>query len=65
MGCSQILFVGIPFLQVDLVLFRFVDMGFNGMFSDPFCRYTGLTSESVFNQIGGQGFQWDILRSAL
>ena len=43
MGCSQILAVDIQGLLVDLGLIRFVDMGFNGMFSDPHCRYTGST----------------------
>ena len=35
MGCSQILTVCIQDLQVDLVLIRLVDRGFNGMFSNP------------------------------
>ena len=65
MGCSQILTVGIHGLQVDLVLIRWMDMGFNGIFSDPYCRYTGTTSRFGFNQIGGWEFQWDVLRSSL
>ena len=32
---------------MELVLIRLMDMGFNGMFSDPHCRYTG---GSGFNQ---------------
>ena len=56
MGCSQILTVGTQGLQVNLVLIRLVDMGFNGMFSDSYCRYTGPTGKSGFNQVGGHGF---------
>ena len=37
MGCSDILSVDTQGLLVDLVLIRLVDMGFNRMFSDPFC----------------------------
>ena len=40
-------------------------MGFNGMFSDPHCRYTRPTGGYDFNQIGGHGFQWDVLRFLL
>ena len=50
---------------MNLVLIRLVDMAFSGMFSDPHCRYTGPTCESGFNQIGGHGFQWVVLRSSL
>ena len=38
MGCSQIHTVGIQRLQLDLILIRLEDMGFNGMFSDPHCN---------------------------
>ena len=65
MGCSQIFTVGMQDLLVDLVLIRLVDRGFNGMFSNPHCMYTGSTGGSGFNQIGGQGFQWDVLKSSL
>ena len=65
MGCSHILTVGIQGLYVDLVLIRLVDMGFNGMFSYPHCRYTLDIGGSGFKQIGGHGFQWDVLRSFL
>ena len=42
---------------MGLVLNRLVDMGFNGMFSYPHCRYTGTIGGPVFNnQIGGHGF---------
>ena len=50
---------------MDLVLIRLVDMGFNVMFSDPHCRYTGSTGGSGYNLIGGHGFQCDVLRSSL
>ena len=56
MGCSDILSVDTQGLLVDLVLIRLMDNAFNGMFSDPFCRYTGLTGRSSFNQVGGHGF---------
>ena len=65
MGCSQILTVGIHDLNVDLVLIRLMDMGFNGMFSNPHCRYTRPTYGYSFNQIGGHEVQWDILKSSL
>ena len=55
-GCSQILTEGIHGIHVDLVLIRLVDMGFRGMFSDPYCRCTGPTYVSGFNQTGGHGF---------
>ena len=64
-GCSQILTVYIQGLQVDLVLYRLVDMDFSGMFSDPHCIYTRPTGRPGFIQIGGHGFQWDVLRSSL
>ena len=50
---------------MNLVLIRLVDMGFSGLFSDPHCRYLGPTCGFGFNQIGGHGFQWDVLRSSL
>ena len=53
MGCSPILTVCIQGLQVDLTLIRLVDIGYSGMFSDPHCMYTRLTSGFDFNQIGG------------
>ena len=43
---------------MDLVLITLVDKGFNGMFSNPHCRYTWLTAGSSFNHIGGHEFQW-------
>ena len=64
-GCSQIFTVIIQGLQVDLVSIRLVDMGFNRMFSDPHCCYTGPTGGFGLNQIGGHGFQQDVLRSSL
>ena len=65
MGCSQTLTVGTKGVQVDLVMIRLVDTGFNGMFSNPPCRYTRLRGESDFNKIGGHEFQWDVLKSSL
>ena len=65
MRCSHILTVGTQGLQVNLVLIRLMDMGFNEMFSYPHCRYTGPTGKSGFNQVGGHGFQWDVLISSL
>ena len=56
MGCSQIFTVYIQGLQKNLLLIRLVNMGFNGMFSDLHCIYTGLTEEPAFNQIGEHGF---------
>ena len=50
---------------MDLVLIRPVDISINMMFSDPLCRYTGPKGGSGFNQIGGHGFQQDVLRSSL
>ena len=41
---------------MDLILIRLVDMSFQGMFSDPHCRYAGPTGGSGFNQIGGHEF---------
>ena len=38
-------------LQVDLVLIRLVDMGFNRFFSDSDCGYARPTGGSGFNQI--------------
>ena len=35
MGCSQNHSLGTQGLQVDLILIRLVDMGFNEFFSDP------------------------------
>ena len=64
-GFPQILAVGRQGLQVDLVLIRLVDMGFNGMFSYSCCGYTEPTGGSFFNLVGGHGFQWDVLRSSL
>ena len=55
MRYSQILTVVLHTLYVDLVLIRFLDMGFNGMLSDPCCMYTGPTCGFGFNQIGGHG----------
>ena len=49
MGCSHILTIGTQCLQVDLVLIRLVDMGFNGMFTYPHYRYTVPTGGSGFN----------------
>ena len=49
MGCSQILTVGIHDLQVDYVLIRLADMGFNDLFSDPHCWCTGSTGGLCFN----------------
>ena len=63
-GCSQILTVDLQDLQVDLVLIRLVDMGFNWMFSYPHCRFTRHTGGSGFNQIGGHGFQLGVLVSS-
>ena len=57
--CSQILTVGIQGLKV---LIRLVDMGFNSVFSDTHCRYTG---PKGFNQIGGHGFHQGVLRYSL
>ena len=65
MGCSQILTVDIQCLQVDLILIRLMDMSFSVMFSDPHCRYTMPSGRSHVDQIGGHGFQWDVLRSSL
>ena len=53
------------YIQMDLSLIRLVDEGFNGMFSDTNCGYTGAIGEPVFKQIGGHHFQWDVLRSSL
>ena len=41
---------------MDLVLIRPVDMGFNGMISDPHCMYTEPIGGSGFNQTSGYGF---------
>ena len=49
MGCSQILTLCLQDLQVDFVLIRLVDIGFSGMFSDTYCRYTGSTGGLGFN----------------
>ena len=56
MGWSHILTVGILGLYVNLVLIRLVDMGSNGMFSYPHCRYTLAIGGSGFKQIGGRRF---------
>ena len=50
---------------MDLVVIKLVDIGFNRMFSDPHCRYTGPISGSDVNTIGRHGFQMDVLRSSL
>ena len=55
MRYSQILTVGLQTLHVDLVLIRLLDMGFNGMLSDPHSRFTHPTCGSGFNQIVGYG----------
>ena len=34
---------------MDLVLIRLVDMDLSGMFSNPYCIYTGSTDGSGFN----------------
>ena len=65
MGCSQIFTVYIQGLQKNLLLIRLENMGFNGMFSDLHCIYTGLTEEPSFNQTCEHGFQWEVLRSSL
>ena len=41
---------------MEMVLIRLVNMGSNGMFSDPHSRYTGPTGGACFNQIGGHEF---------
>ena len=40
-------------------------MGFNEIFSYPRYRYTGSRGKSGLNNIGGHGFQRDILISSL
>ena len=42
---------------MEVFLIRLVDMCFNGMFTDPLCMYIRPSGRSVFNQIGGHGFQ--------
>ena len=56
MGCSQILTIGIQDLEVDLLLFRLVDMRFNGMFSNPHYRYTRSRSGSVLIRLVDMSF---------
>ena len=56
MGCSQILSVGTHGLHVDLSLIRLVDMGFNGMFPDPLCRYTVLHVDLSLIRLMDMGF---------
>ena len=41
---------------MDLVLIRLVDMGFNEMFSDPHCRYTGLHVDLVLIRLVDMDF---------
>ena len=61
MGCSRSLTLDRQALQVDLVLTRFVDRGFNEILSYPQYRNTGPTGQSVFDLIGGHGSQRDVL----
>ena len=65
MGCSQILSVSTQGLQVNMSLIRLVDMDFNRMFPEPHCRHSEPLGGPVFKQIGGHGFQWDVLISSL
>ena len=48
-----------------LVLTRLDDMSFDGVFSNPHCRYIGPTSGASFNQIGAHEFQCSVLKSSL
>ena len=56
MGGSKIFTVYIQGLQKYLLLIRLIDMGFNGMFSDPHCRYIGLTVGSVLIRFIDMGY---------
>ena len=57
MKTSQILTVVIYCLQVDLILIKLMDMGYNEIFSDPHCSYILPTGGSGVNHIGGHAFQ--------
>ena len=46
---------------MDLVLIILVNMGYNRIVSDPHSRYTGSSSGFGINQIGGHGFQQDVI----
>ena len=53
------------YIRILAAMFRLVDMGFSGMFSDPHFSNIRPTYGAGFNQYGEHGFQWDVLRSSL